>query len=72
MQRVLEINTKSVNQLLHVLFNDVPTVRIANSYTEPRMATDLFEADLDKLDQLYQRGITRPAAIWRAIRPLKA
>ena len=56
LQKVLEINTKSMAQLQHVLFKDVQTVRISNKYTEPTMATDLFEADLEKLDQLYQRG----------------
>lgn len=56
LQRVLEINTKSMNQLRRVLFQEVKTVRISNSYTEPAMATDLFEADLEKLDLLYQRG----------------
>ena len=39
-----------------VLFKEVETVRISKSYTEPKMATDLFEANMKKLDQLYQRG----------------
>jgi predicted acylesterase/phospholipase RssA len=56
LQKVLEINTKSMDQLRHVLFQEVPTVRISKTYSEPTMATDLFEADLGKLDQLYQRG----------------
>ena len=56
LQKVLEINTKSMNQLRQVLYRDVPTVRISNTYSEPEMATDLFEANRDKLDQLYQRG----------------
>jgi hypothetical protein len=34
----------------------VPTIRINNRYTEPEMATDMFEADLSKLDILWQRG----------------
>jgi patatin-like phospholipase/acyl hydrolase len=56
LQKVLEINTKSMNQLRAVLFREVPTVRISKTYSEPKMATDLFEADLDKLNLLYQRG----------------
>jgi patatin-like phospholipase/acyl hydrolase len=56
LQKVLEINTKSMTRLKDVLFQEVATVRISKSYTEPRMAADLFEADRDKLDQLYQRG----------------
>lgn len=55
-QRIMEINTKSMNQLRHVLFQDIPTVRISKAYTEPVMATDLFEADLGKLERVYQRG----------------
>jgi hypothetical protein len=56
LQRVLEINTQSMNQLRHILFHDIDTVRISTRYTEPEMATDLFEHDLKKLDQLWQRG----------------
>jgi patatin-like phospholipase/acyl hydrolase len=56
LQRVLEINTKSMNQLRHVLFQEIETVRISKGYTEPSLAADLFEANQDKLDQLYQRG----------------
>ncbi|WP_429818070.1 patatin-like phospholipase family protein [Ensifer sp. B1-9] len=56
LQKVLEINTKSMHQLRSVLFNDVPTIRISKTYSEPSMAADLFEANHDKLDQIYQRG----------------
>jgi uncharacterized protein len=56
LQKVLEINTKSMDRLRHILFHEVPTIRINNTYREPEMATDLFEADLRKLDLLYQRG----------------
>ncbi len=56
LQKVLEINTKSMDRLRFILFHEVQTVRINKSYTEPEMATDLFEADLSKLDTLYTRG----------------
>ncbi|HLG45726.1 MAG TPA: patatin-like phospholipase family protein [Reyranella sp.] len=56
LQKVLEINTQSMDQLRVVLFSDVPTVRINNVYTQPEMATDLFEHDEAKLDLLWQRG----------------
>jgi uncharacterized protein len=39
-----------------VLFKDVQTVRISDEYSEPEMATDLFEHDLNKLNLLRQRG----------------
>jgi hypothetical protein len=45
-----------MDQLRRVLFGEVPTIRINSRYTEPEMATDMFEADLNKLDILWQRG----------------
>lgn len=56
LQKTLEINTQSMDQLRQVLFHDVPTVRISDSYTTPEMATDLLEHDPKKLDILFQRG----------------
>lgn len=56
LQKTLEINTQSMDQLRNVLFHDVPTVRISDTYVEPEMATDLLEHDLQKLDTLFQRG----------------
>lgn len=56
LQKTLEINTQSMDQLRQVLFHDVPTIRISDSYTTPEMATDLLEHDLKKLDTLFQRG----------------
>jgi patatin-like phospholipase/acyl hydrolase len=56
LQKILEINTKSMEQLRTVLFSEIKGVRVSNSYVEPTLATDLFESDLTKLDQLYQRG----------------
>lgn len=56
LQKVLEINTQSMDQLREVLFQDIDTIRISEKYTQPEMATDMFEHDLDKLDQLWQRG----------------
>ena len=45
-----------MDQLRQILFHDVPTVRISDSYVTPEMATDLLEHDLKKLDILFQRG----------------
>lgn len=56
LQKTLEINTQSMDQLRQVLFKDVPTIRISDAYTQPEMATDLLEHDLKKLDKLFQRG----------------
>lgn len=56
LQKTLEINTQSMDQLRQTLFPDVPTVRISDSYVTPEMATDLLEHDLEKLGVLFQRG----------------
>ncbi|MGE5526991.1 MAG: patatin-like phospholipase family protein [Rhodospirillaceae bacterium] len=57
LQKTLEINTQSMEQLRVILFKHVPTVRISQSFSEPTMATDLFEHDLKKLNVLCQRGV---------------
>jgi uncharacterized protein len=55
-QRVLEINTQSMDELRRVLFRDVRAVRINTKYTQPEMATDMLEADMNKLSKLWSRG----------------
>jgi hypothetical protein len=55
-QRVLEINTQSMDELRKVLFGGIPTVRINTKYTQPEMATDMLEADMYKLSKLWSRG----------------
>lgn len=56
LQKTLEINTQSMEQLRKILFPDLQTIRINDSYIAPEMATDLLEHDLKKLDILFQRG----------------
>lgn len=56
LQKSLEINTQSMDQLRKVLYREVPTIRISNRYTQPEMATDMFEANRRKLDLIWQRG----------------
>jgi uncharacterized protein len=56
LQKTLEINTQSMDQLRAILFRDVPTARISDAYTQPEMATDLFEHDTAKLNILFIRG----------------
>jgi hypothetical protein len=55
-QRMLEINTQSMDELRRALFRGVKTVRINTKYTEPEMATDMLEADMNKLSKLWSRG----------------
>ena len=56
LQKTLEINTQSMDELRTVLFKDVPTIRISDTFERPEMATDLLEHDLEKLNILRQRG----------------
>ncbi|EPG2413652.1 patatin-like phospholipase family protein [Klebsiella pneumoniae] len=56
LQKTLEINTQSMDQLREVLFREVPTIRISDTFERPEMATDLMEHDLAKLNLLRQRG----------------
>lgn len=56
LQKTLEINTQSMDQLREILFKDVATVRISDTFDQPEMATDLMEHNLVKLNILRQRG----------------
>lgn len=56
LQKTLEINTQSLEQLRAILFKDIKTIRISDTFEKPEMATDLMEHDLDKLNILRQRG----------------
>lgn len=56
LQKTLEINTQSLDQLRDILFKDIATVRISDTFERPEMATDLMEHNLDKLNVIRQRG----------------
>lgn len=56
LQKTLEINTQSMDQLRHVLFRHVSTARINDTFEQPEMATDMFEHSMTKLNILRQRG----------------
>lgn len=56
LQKTLEINTQSMDQLRSILFRGVQTIRISDTFERPEMATDLLEHNLDKLNILRQRG----------------
>lgn len=57
LQKTLEINTQSMDQLRAILYKHIPTIRISDTFEKPEMATDLFEHDLAKLNILRQRGM---------------
>jgi hypothetical protein len=56
LQKILGTNTCSMEVLRNILFKNVPTIRISDSFVEPAMATDLLEHDLTKLNRLVQKG----------------
>ena len=56
LQKTLNINALSMDQLRTVLFKEIPTIRINDKFERPEMATDLLEHNLKKLNLLYQRG----------------
>lgn len=56
LQKTLNVNTASMEQLRKVLFPHIPTIRINDEYSKPDMATDLLESDIKKLEMLFQRG----------------
>ncbi len=56
LQKTLNVNTFSMEQLRIILFKDIRTVRINDTFERPEMATDFMESNLTKLNTLYQRG----------------
>jgi uncharacterized protein len=56
LQKTLNVNTCSMEQLRIILFRNIWTVRINDTFERPEMATDFMESDLVKLNVLYQRG----------------
>lgn len=56
LQKTLEINTQSMEQLRSVLYSGIQTVRINEAFTTPEMATDFLEHDIAKLNLLRRRG----------------
>ena len=55
-EKMFNINVTAMDQLRHVLFGDILTIRLNDAFEKPEMATDLMETDLRKLELLYQKG----------------
>jgi predicted patatin/cPLA2 family phospholipase len=70
LQKTLEINTQTMDQLRLILHKDVPTIRVSDTFSTPEMATDLLEADLEKLNILRQKGSQSYAAREEEIKKL--
>lgn len=54
--KTLNVNNESMDQLRELLFSNVKTVRISDTFESSGMATDMFEHNLEKLNYLHQRG----------------
>jgi predicted acylesterase/phospholipase RssA len=72
LQKTLEVNTQSMDQLRAILFKDIQTIRVSDTFERPEMATDLLEHDLNKLNILRQRGAESFATREAQIRALLA
>lgn len=70
LQKTLDVNTNSMEQLRAVLFKEIQAVRINDTFQQPEMATDLLEADTKKLEMLYLRGWESFAAREAALKKL--
>ncbi len=68
LQKTLEINTQSMEQLRAILFKDIKTIRISDTFEKAEMATDLMEHDLARLNILRQRGSESFAAWEKELR----
>lgn len=56
LQKLLDTNTGSMDQLRFILYKSIPSVRISEAFAEPGMATDLLEHDPEKLERLTHKG----------------
>jgi predicted patatin/cPLA2 family phospholipase len=56
LQKTLNMNTRSMEQLTDLLFKNVSIVRINESSTNHALAVDFLEADIKKLDLLFKFG----------------
>lgn len=58
LQKLLDTNTGSMDQLCAILYKKIPKVRISEEFAEPAMATDLLEHCSKKLERLTHKGRT--------------
>ena len=55
-ERIIMSSTNTNVILTKLLYKDIRQVRINNTYNEPEYGTNMVEADLDKLERLFQLG----------------
>ncbi|MDX1930094.1 MAG: patatin-like phospholipase family protein [Pirellulaceae bacterium] len=68
LQKTLEINTQSMDQLRRVMFKNIKTVRVSDTFERPEMACEFMEYNLGKLNMLRQQGSESYAKIESEIR----
>lgn len=68
LQKILSTNTRSMEVLRDILFKNVQTIRLHESFVEPELATDLLEHDVNKLNRLTQKGRFSYAAQEKSIK----
>lgn len=56
LEKTLDTNTSSMSHLMSILFGDLDYIRLSDTFSEPSMAADLFETDLEKLGRLTEKG----------------
>lgn len=56
LQKLLDTNTGSMDQLRFILYKNIPTIRISETFADPTMATDLLEHRPEKLERLTHKG----------------
>lgn len=55
-EKVLATNSNSNVKMAKLLYPNLSTVRISDTFNEPEYGTNLIEADADKLEKLYNLG----------------
>lgn len=56
LQKTMEINTQSMEKLRSILYADIPSIRISDTFETSDLATSFLEYDLNKLNLLHQLG----------------
>lgn len=56
LETVQSANTNTMEQLVTVLFQDVPIIRVDKTYADPQYATSLLESDRQKLKFMMRAG----------------
>ena len=53
---LLEASSNTIDTFRSLLFGDIRTLRISESFADPTYRTDFMESDATKLKRIYQLG----------------